>query len=528
MNREEIKELIANGKIEKALDIIIQQIGIIEDSEDKNDFILQSSRFKRIIREKRLGIETPENINITINQITSGVLSMLDSIETNIEKLPSLRPSAQESKKNKVIIGIFIIVSIATTGIITYLHNLTKSISLSTILEDSDFAQTNPPNNLVSPGTIALIEKDKEGILKIICPCENAFGDSISQYFVESPFVDINISNKLNGDFYVDLSLMNRFSPSSDSNIIKEITLKLSNVKILELPEDAIFKNIKKRTRYCRQAIDNRLSSGEKVTLIKRVIQADAEYLIEFSSSLLQDDTVGLMRSIALELTGNTVIKGKNKIIGKKLYWGVDDDIALGSLKPDELPSTGSENRPRLTKKDKSYKVEFEKVSYDVSPIKQPTDMSCWISVYTMMLSWENKENYKIEEVVNNLGEPWTSYYSNDTGLPASEVEVFLKQTKLKFEIPSSYTLESYENWLKETGPVWIISGNGISSHAKLLTGISGDNSGEISIFEFIDPATGKTQRMEMLEFIAEYEREAHFLNNMEMDIPFRIQIIHF
>lgn len=529
MNKDEIKKLIANGKIEKAIDKIILHVNTIADSEDKNDFILQSSRFKRIIREKRLGIETAENINITINQITSGILSILDSLETKSSILPSEKNNPQiKTKNNKKLVIYSAIICLITFGIITHLIFFNQSMSISRILEKSDFAQTSPPNKLIGPGTIALIEEGQEGILKIICPCENAFGDSISHYFVESPSTNIDFSNRLNGNFIVDLSFLERFTFKPNSSNIKKINLKLSNVKIIELPEDAIFKNINKRTLYCSQAITNRLNSGKKVTLIKRVIQADAEYSIEFSRRLSLNDSLDIIKSLALELTGSTETNGKNKIIGKNLYWGVDDDVVLGSLKPNELPATGSSNRPRLTKSNKSYRVEFEQVSYDLNPIKQPTDMSCWISVYTMMLSWKNKKKYEIKEVIDSLGEPWKSYYLNDVGLPASEVEDFLKKTSLNFEYPSSYTLETYEKWLKETGPVWIISGDGISSHAKLLIGIFGDNNGEFSIFEFIDPATGETQRMEMLDFITEYEREAHFLNNMEMDIPFRIQIIHF
>lgn len=529
MNKDELKKLIANGKIEAAIDEIIIHVNKIEDTQDKNDFILQSSRFKRIIREKRLGIETADNINITINQITNGILSMIDSLETKLPTPPNEKVESRKTKNSERFIIYLTIISLVIFGIIICLNVLNKSVSISEILKESSFAQIKPPNKLINPGTIALIEEDEEGILKIICPCENAFGDSISQYFVESPSINIDLSNKLNGNFTVDLSFIDRwFSLNPNSNVVKKINLKLSNVKIIELPEDAIFKNIKKRTLYCSQAINNRLDSGKKVTLIKRVLQADAEYSIEFSRALSLNDSLDIIKSIALELAGSTEIKGKNKIIGRNLFWGVDDDMVLGSLKPNELPSTGSNNRPRLTKKNKYYRVELEQVSHNVNPIKQPTNMSCWISVYTMMLSWKNKKNYKIEEVIDNLGEPWKSYHLKDVGLPASKVEDFLKQANLNFEYPSSYTLESYEKWLKETGPVWIISGNGVSSHAKLLTGIFGDNSGEFSIFEFIDPATGEIQRMEMLEFISEYEREARFLNSMEMDIPFRIQIIHF
>ncbi|KXX66493.1 papain-like cysteine protease family protein [Flammeovirga sp. SJP92] len=431
-------------------------------------------------------------------------------------------------RRNKLIIKIVAVIVFLIMSTIVCKIYFSDNTSLSYILEESDFSQTSPPNNLIAPGTIALVEEGKKGVLKIICPCENALGDSIRNYFIKSPSADINLFSQLEGDFSLDLSFMNKFTSESKSSIVKKITLKLSNVKILELPDDAVFKNIKYRSPYCTQAINKRLASGKRVTMIKRVIQADAEYIVDFEDRLSQSDTLNLMKNLALELTGGSSIKEKNIIIGKNLFWGVDDDIALGNLKPNELPSIGSKNRPRLTQINKAYKVEYEKVSHSVSPIKQPSAMSCWIATYTMMLSWKEQKNYKIEDVLDNLGEPWKSYYYDDTGLPAKAVKDFLLQTNLNFEPPASYTLESYINWLKETGPLWIISGDGLSSHAKLLVGIYGDNSGDISIFEFIDPETGKIQRMEMMKFISEYEKEVRFLNRVDSDIPYRIQIIHF
>lgn len=92
MDKEEAKKLIAKGRVDKALEILIEEIKQIEDAQTKNDFILQSSRLKRILREKNLGIESSENVNITVNQITSGVLSMIDEVDAEINK-------AKETKK---------------------------------------------------------------------------------------------------------------------------------------------------------------------------------------------------------------------------------------------------------------------------------------------------------------------------------------------------------------------------------------------------------------------------------------------
>ena len=60
MDKDKIKSLIAKGKVEKAIDELILQIRMIDKEDIRNDFILQSSRLKRILREKQLGIETTE------------------------------------------------------------------------------------------------------------------------------------------------------------------------------------------------------------------------------------------------------------------------------------------------------------------------------------------------------------------------------------------------------------------------------------------------------------------------------------
>lgn len=80
MNKE-IKTLIAQGEIEKVLEIIQEEIILIEDEQLKNDFILQSARLRRVLREKNLGITPSEQSNLIINQITAGILSLANKIE---------------------------------------------------------------------------------------------------------------------------------------------------------------------------------------------------------------------------------------------------------------------------------------------------------------------------------------------------------------------------------------------------------------------------------------------------------------
>ena len=105
MDKENIKNMIAKGRVEKALDEVILQIEKIGDKDIKNDFILQSSRLKRILRDKNLGIESSDNISITINQITSGILSMIDEVEVEIDKKQSTN-IIHKQKENSLLIEI--------------------------------------------------------------------------------------------------------------------------------------------------------------------------------------------------------------------------------------------------------------------------------------------------------------------------------------------------------------------------------------------------------------------------------------
>lgn len=427
----------------------------------------------------------------------------------------------------KQIWGIFAALIIFASSYIIY--KLTReAYSLDTILKESSFAEIKPPNNLSPPGTIVFLDNKDPGILKVICPCENAFGKEVKSKWIESPSTDIEILNKLSGTFNVNLDFIKKTKLNPKFDIVKEISLKLSKVKIIEIPDDAVFELLNCRSPYCIEAIKKRVDAGQMVSLVKRVIQADAEYKITFSESVSETVKLEVTADLSLELLGTEAEHTENMVIGKQLFWGVDDDVHLGMLQPGQLPSTGSNLEKRITKPESSYRIEFDQISYNVSPIKQPNSMGCWITVYTMMQSWKRGEELRIDEILEELGEPWIEYYNMKAGLPANKVLDFIEAAKLNYLQPASYLPSVYADLLSEHGPIWITTGNGFNSHAKLLVGIYGDYTGEVSIMEFIDPATGNTERLDFLSFIDAYEKEAHFINSKRPDLSLRIQILYF
>lgn len=144
-----------------------------------------------------------------------------------------------------------------------------------------------------------------------------------------------------------------------------------------------------------------------------------------------------------------------------------------------------------------------------------------------MLLSWKENKTYTVETVANRLGDPWKLYYELNTGLPAKDQHDFIKYMHLKEEPPANYTIQAYYDFLKAFGPLWIITGDGFSAHARILIGLRGSGEYGNTQFILIDPATGKKTEQESMIFLKEFEEEARVANE-ESWKELRIQVFHF
>lgn len=425
----------------------------------------------------------------------------------------------------KWILIISIIFLLAVTGYIIF-RIVKPTNNLHTVLEKYGYAELNPASQLPSPGTIVVFDKNQNGVINVVCPCTNAFGDSVSLKYVESPTADISIINELEEDLNFNLDVT-KVSGNIGVHSIKKIELRLTNVKILELPDDAVVGLLNNRTSACTKIIKLRKSQGKTITMIKKVIKADAEYRISFDINMSANEKALIMDSLQLQFSGSVKDVATNTIIGKELYWGFSDDAALGQLQPGELPSTGG-TESKISDSTKSYKVQIDVVSYDVKPVKQDKNNDCWLAVYTMLKSWSLNKTLSKEDVAKELGEPWLGYFKNNTGLPESSIELFKLTTNLKSEPPANHLPIAYKEFLEKYGPIWITTGNGFSSHARLLVGIHGNKPGELSTFVFIDPMTGSLEEKDFLTFFGEFEKEAKFIVDKRPDLDFRVQVMHY
>lgn len=133
--------------------------------------------------------------------------------------------------------------------------------------------------------------------------------------------------------------------------------MSLANVKVLELPDDAVVESLRYRSPSCNEAVQLRRTQGARVSMVKSVVSADATYSVNYNTDLSAAAKAEITTKIAGELGAGASSSGTDKVSGTGLFWGVRDDIELGSLLPNTLPPTGSGIRNRLIPIDATIKV---------------------------------------------------------------------------------------------------------------------------------------------------------------------------
>lgn len=166
-------------------------------------------------------------------------------------------------------------------------------------------------------------------------------------------------------------------------------------------------------------------------------------------------------------------------------------------------------------------------VRHAVPALKQTGPMNCWAAVYAMLLSWKLSRVVTEQQALAALGEPWEGLQRAGTGLPGGQELRFVAAAGLVAEPPASYMPGAFLEWLQATGPVWVSTGDGLSSHARLLVGAVGDGKFDNTRFVVIDPATAMESYEPMRTFFDDFEHEARVIVAAKAKVDLRWQIIH-
>ncbi|MBW2690698.1 MAG: hypothetical protein JRC99_12295, partial [Deltaproteobacteria bacterium] len=155
--------------------------------------------------------------------------------------------------------------------------------------------------------------------------------------------------------------------------------------------------------------------------------------------------------------------------------------------------------------------------------IAQPSNMTCWATVATMMTSWKDKVSYTIETAMDKAGATYRTMFDANQGLPAADHEAFATACGMSGEPPMCYTVSGLRGLIEDHGPIIAVADEAPGAlwaiHARVVRGIYGDGTVDGTFLRINDPAGGRQYTESFRAFSKKYEEVA--------DAP-RLQIMHF
>ncbi len=165
-----------------------------------------------------------------------------------------------------------------------------------------------------------------------------------------------------------------------------------------------------------------------------------------------------------------------------------------------------------------------------VPELQQPSGMTCWATVATMMVSARESASYPIEEAVARAGEEYRQKFLSDQGLAGSEKEAFLLGLGLQAEPPQCYAVDGLASLIGSYGPIWVTTDEDPSEdfavHARVIEAMEGDGTPDGTLLTIVDPATGSRYQESFADCMRKLEEVA--IGDMAGGGEFRIQVVHF
>lgn len=210
-------------------------------------------------------------------------------------------------------------------------------------LEKFGYAEIRPASTLTQPGCIAVLVNEQPYELGLICPPERAFGAEFREDLIRSTAADSRIARELSSDFTLDTPTLEYIRGQARFSSVEKVTLSMTNVRLIEVPDDAVFRHAMNRDPACREAIQMRHEHGYHVTLVRSVIQADVLYHVEYRRGIDVDVRAELTRELAGQLGIDAEQVSTESFGAEGLFWGIRDDQLLARIDPtDGLPPVGT------------------------------------------------------------------------------------------------------------------------------------------------------------------------------------------
>lgn len=194
------------------------------------------------------------------------------------------------------------------------------------------YSQLVPPSNFYPPGTILRVVSSERPQVARVCAQNASLGRDIAKYIERSNTAASAVAAAFTGNFELGANYLDQLKSDSSFRSVKKVKSALSNVYLLDLPTSEIFRLIKNRDEDCIKSIDFHIAQGDKVTIVYQALVADADYSVEYDSSVREEMKASLTQGVAASLAGQATATGAETFRGTELIWGIRDDQRLVKL----------------------------------------------------------------------------------------------------------------------------------------------------------------------------------------------------
>jgi GH24 family phage-related lysozyme (muramidase) len=143
--------------------------------------------------------------------------------------------------------------------------------------------------------------------------------------------------------------------------------------------------------------------------------------------------------------------------------------------------------------------------------IAQPTPMTCWAAVITMMYSWKNSISLPIRDALGRIDSRFVAMFDANHGLDGNSANDLYNAAGLVQLNGFNPTIEGWLSLLQKYGPLYVDVGyaTGTTTHAIIVSGISDDGTPAGTSITYIDPIGGNTVTISFKDFLVKYEAQS-------------------
>lgn len=191
------------------------------------------------------------------------------------------------------------------------------------------YTELLPPSNLLTPGTVVVVENQAPFKTRIICTAKQSLGPKFRP--VESQTAATTYLAQHGAKLDITAEVGAPVGGELGAASVRSVSASLTQPRLFELTDWHVAVYIGDRDPACTRAIQKRLAAGHKVTMVSGALQADATYSVEFEDSAkasVQAKNAALA-GLAVKLGADASKTGKSEFSAKRLIWGVRTDSFL-------------------------------------------------------------------------------------------------------------------------------------------------------------------------------------------------------